>query len=364
MILKHADVKTAYLHGILEETVYMRPPPGVNEENRVLKSLKFEQSKNDSCLYIRRDGKKCVYLVVYVDDLVIACEKEKEYAEILRELNQHFDVMSLGDIKHFLGIEVNRSAGGISLNQTTYIQKLLDRFGMTDAKPSKFHLSPGHIQSKEEDEAEKLPNNHQYASLIGGLLYVAVNTRSDISAAVSILGRKTSCPTHADWLEAKRVVRYLKRTLHDELFLGVDNSSLKIYVDADWAGDSNDRKSTSGFLFRFHGGYISWSSKKQTCVTLSSTEAETSAVLGTTAWQKPSESERHPGLSERERKPRRSHRVADSAIVNIVLQLSRKRKAQWQIAQPRGRLEGEGEPCNGVHCGTLGITCAAMLGVW
>ncbi|KXJ75903.1 hypothetical protein RP20_CCG010795 [Aedes albopictus] len=145
---------------------------------------------------------------------------------------------------------------------------------MSEAKPSKFPLDPGHTQSKEENDADKLPNNHQYASLIGGLLYVAVNTRPDIAAAVSILGRKTSCPTQADWLEAKRVLRYLKHTLHDELVLGVDGSPLKVFVDADWAGDSSDRKSTSGYLFRFAGGSISWSSKKQTCVTLSSTEAE------------------------------------------------------------------------------------------
>lgn len=119
-----------------------------------------------------------------------------------------------------------------------------------------------------------MPNNHQYASLIGGLLYVAVNTRPDIAVSVSILGRKTSNPSQADWIEAKRVLRYLKETMDFELVLGVDDSPLHIYVDADWAGDSSDRKSTSGFLFRFAGGSISWSARKQTCVTLSSTEAE------------------------------------------------------------------------------------------
>lgn len=300
MIVKHADVKTAYLHGVLDETVYMRMPTGSTTMDNgkvcllrkslyglkqsarvwnqtfdaVLKKMRFVQSKNDSCLYVRRTGQNCTYLVVYVDDLVIACEEEEEFEQIIRELNQHFEVTSLGDIKYFLGIEVNRSPDGVSLNQTTYIQKLLDRFGMTDAKPSKFPISPGHTQSKEETDDNKLANNKQFASLIGGLLYVAVNTRPDIAAAVSILGRKTSCPTQADWLEAKRILRYLKHTMHDELLLGVDQSALQIYVDADWAGDTNDRKSTSGFLFRFGGGSISWSSKKQNCVTLSSTEAE------------------------------------------------------------------------------------------
>ncbi|KXJ62454.1 hypothetical protein RP20_CCG009057 [Aedes albopictus] len=119
-----------------------------------------------------------------------------------------------------------------------------------------------------------LPNNTQYASLVGGLLYVSVNTRPDIAASVSILGRKVSCPSQADWVEAKRILRYLKHTLDHELILGIKPDPLTVYVDADWAGDAKDRKSTSGYLLQLNGGSIFWSSKKQTCVSLSSTEAE------------------------------------------------------------------------------------------
>lgn len=234
--------------------------------------MKFVQSKNDSCLYCRGTGENRVYLAVYVDDIVFACRTEEEYQQIIRNLNKYFTVTSLGDIRNFLGVEVRRTDEGIKLNQARYIRKLLSRFGMEDAKPSKFPLDPGHLQTKEE--SVKLPNNTQYASLVGGLLYVAVNTRPDIAVSVSILGRKVSCPSQADWVEAKRILRYLKYTIDHELTLGINAEPLTVYVDADWAGDAEDRKSTSGFLFQLGGGTIYWSSKKQTCVTLSSTEAE------------------------------------------------------------------------------------------
>lgn len=119
-----------------------------------------------------------------------------------------------------------------------------------------------------------LPNNDQYASLVGSLLYVAVNTRPDIAAPVAILGRSVSAPSQADWTEAKRVLRYLKSTMDHKLTLKAEDSGLEVYVDADWASDAASRKSNSGYVFLFGGGSIYWGSRKQTCVALSSTEAE------------------------------------------------------------------------------------------
>ncbi|KXJ79381.1 hypothetical protein RP20_CCG001046 [Aedes albopictus] len=298
MVVKHADVKTAYLNGELEESIFMRQPPGYEDENRdavcslqkslyglkqagyvwnkkfdqVLKRMKFQQSKNDPCLYVRRNGKGYTYLVIYVDDMVIACNDDEEYEEIIKTLNRHFKVTSLGDISHFLGIKINRNEKGFSLSQQTYIKQILEQFGMNQAKPSKYPLDPGHIQQKEEQVM--LSNNHQYASLIGSLLYVAVNTRPDIAVSVSILGRSVSAPTQADWNEAKRILRYLKLTMDHELVLGQGERNLEVYVDADWANDVKSRKSNSGYLFLFGGGPICWGSRKQTCVALSSTEAE------------------------------------------------------------------------------------------
>ena len=117
-----------------------------------------------------------------------------------------------------------------------------------------------------------MPRKDDYQSLVGALLYVAVCTRPDIAISASILGRKVSCPSQADWTEVKRALRYLKATENLCLELG-GPGSLNAYVDADWAGDHHDRKSNTGFVFNL-GGPISWCARKQQCVTLSSTEAE------------------------------------------------------------------------------------------
>ncbi|XP_065086831.1 uncharacterized protein LOC135708657 [Ochlerotatus camptorhynchus] len=157
--------------------------------------------------------------------MVIAWHTEEEYSEFIAALNRSFTVTSLGDIRYFLGIQVRRNEKEFSLNQRTYIQKLLD------AKSSKIPLDPGHLQQKEENE--RLPNNHQYSRLVGGLLYVAVNTRPDIAVSVSILGRSVSCPSQADWMEAKRILQYLKFTNDHELVLGSGGAIMEAYVDAD-----------------------------------------------------------------------------------------------------------------------------------
>lgn len=144
---------------------------------------------------------------------------------------------------------------------------------MTNAKPSKVPMDPNFLQQKEE-ESNRLESSEKYQQLIGALLYAAVTSRPDIAIATSILGRRVQHPTEADWTEAKRVLRYIRGTLNMELRLGYDDSNLECFVDADWAGDVSDRKSNSGYLFKIGGGVLGWGCHKQTCVALSSTEAE------------------------------------------------------------------------------------------
>lgn len=299
-LVKHVDIKTVYLYGTLTEPVYMRQPKGyeigspgevchlkksiygLKQSGRIwnrtidsrLKELGFIQSTADACLYVRTRGNKQVFILLYVDDMLIVCETESEYEAILRALSEQFNIVPLGDVRQYLGIQVERSSdGNFSLNQRCYIQRLGSRFGLDMAKPSLIPMDPGYLQAKEE-EISKLPNNVSYSSLVGGLLYIAVNTRPDVAISVSLLGRKVSEPNTNDWTEAKRTMRYLLATKHFRLKLGGNNADLKAFVDADWAGDHRDRKSNSGFLITFGGGAISWAARKQTCVALSSTEAE------------------------------------------------------------------------------------------
>jgi hypothetical protein len=162
--------------------------------------------------------------------------------------------------------------GTFAIGQRRYVEKTLTRFDMDMAKGSSYPLDPGYLKLI---ESPKLPDNEQYRRLIGSLLYLSVNTRPDIAAATSILSRKVSCPTETDWVEAKRVLRYLKQTIGFKLRMGNNClGELVGYVDADWGGDKVDGRSTSGVLFLYNGAAISWMSRKQSCVSLSSTEAE------------------------------------------------------------------------------------------
>lgn len=302
MLAKHIDIKTAYLYGQLQEEIYMRQPPGYEIGNQndvcrlrrslyglkqaarvwneridsVLKAMGFHQSQADPCLYILEASGTYIFLLIYVDDIIVICSTETEFANIVETLNGQFKITVMGDLKLFLGIQVRLEAGQYRINQRAYLCRLFEKFGMKDAKTSKVPMDPGFLQQKEE-ASERLDSVDQYQSLIGALLYVAVSTRPDISIATSILGRRVQAPTVADWNEAKRILRYLKHTVDLELclgHLGEDNKQLECYVDADWAGDISDRKSSSGYLFKFHGGVIDWSCRKQKCVALSSTEAE------------------------------------------------------------------------------------------
>ncbi|XP_055623127.1 uncharacterized protein LOC129766578 [Toxorhynchites rutilus septentrionalis] len=212
------------------------------------------------------------YLLVYVDDMLLVTPNEEIYNDVIRRLGSEFVLTELGDVKHFLGIQVIQTEHGYNLCQKSYIEKLAVRFGLADAKGSKIPMDPGYIQQKED--SERLPTNDKYQSLIGGLLYLAVNTRPDIAISASILGRSVSQPVEQDWTEAKRVLRYLKATINHQLRLGNGTQTLEAYADADWAGNVKDRKSNSGYLFRLGGGTIAWCARKQTCVALSSIEAE------------------------------------------------------------------------------------------
>jgi len=125
------------------------------------------------------------------------------------------------------------------------------------------------------EDSTRLPSNYQYRQAIGSLLYIAKITRPDIALAVGILCRRVEKPTESDWKAVKRVMRYLAHTADKKLEMSsTGNLELECFVDADWAGDRADRKSTSGFVLRLGRGTVAWASRKQTSVAMSSTEAE------------------------------------------------------------------------------------------
>lgn len=303
MIVKHIDIKTAFLYGEITEDLYMKQPEGfvdVGEPNLVCKLKKsiyglkqsarvwnlkindvlisngFKKCVADPCLYSYECNGERIYLLIYVDDVILASVSSKliKHAETI--LGNNFEIKLLGDIHNYLGIRVTRDNAGIFyLDQQRYIEKIVNQFSLQESKPSMIPIDPGYY--KLVGNSNKLLRNDDYRSAIGSLLYISVNSRPDIAASVSILSRKVSCPTELDWCEVKRVIRYLNGTKKYTLALGgvYDEQTMFYgYCDADWAEDVSDRKSNTGYLFKLFGGTISWCSRKQTCVALSSTEAE------------------------------------------------------------------------------------------
>lgn len=302
MTAVHMDVKSAFLNGEIEEEIYMKQPPGFEKNgetfvcklrkslyglkqaanvwnrtlHKVLVAGGFKQSTADQCLYTKHINEEgCVYILVYVDDILVVSDTTEciNQVECLMKLN--FDITNLGNVCHYLGLEVIKdNEFNYCIRQKTFIENLLTKFGMQDCKSSKYPLDPGYGKT----ESKLLPENTRYRELIGSLLYISVNSRPDIAASVSILAQKVCCPTNADWTELKRVLKYLKGTAHHLLRLSDVNTpeknTLMGYADANWAENRIDRKSNSGFIFQMNGGSVNWSCKKQTCVSLSSTEAE------------------------------------------------------------------------------------------
>lgn len=191
------------------------------------------------------------------------------------KLGKFFEMKDLGEVHHFLGLEIKRDADGcFTMCQSAYIDKIAETHSMEGIKPQSIPISAGFY--KLEHDA-MLPNNNTYRSLLGSLLFVAVNTRPDIAAAINILAQKTSQPSETDFVELKHVLAYLLSTKQFSLKLynkECIDTPLAGYSDADWAEDRTDRKSISGVLCCVYGAPIIWSSKKQNCVAKSSTEAE------------------------------------------------------------------------------------------
>lgn len=303
LIVRQYDVKTAFLNGELEEEIFMKQPEGYikpgqenlycrlkksiyglkqaarawnTKLNSILEKLEFRRGIGDKCLYSKKENEFWIYILIYVDDILIACKEEEIIKKYADSIGTEVQLNSLGDVKYFLGIETRKNEKGIyCINQKGYIEKILKRFKLQNAKFSKIPMDPGYYKNS---TANDLENNELYRKAIGALLYLSVNTRPDIAASISILGRKVTNPNKGDWNEIKRVFKYLNGTKNYELKLGeesqLQNCSLVGYADADWGANQADRKSNSGFLFKIFGATICWVSRKQTCVSLSSTEAE------------------------------------------------------------------------------------------
>lgn len=299
MHIHQMDVKCAFLNGELNEDIYMQLPDGFNKGNKVCKLNKalyglkqasrawnekfnefmirigFTRCKSDQCLYVKEANGVICYVLLYVDDTLIICRDIKMISTVKRLLSKEFEMTDVGRASSFLGMQIEHDmkTGSITLSQSQYLQNVLKKFGMEDSKPKSTPMEKSlHLEKGDENNCSKCP----YRELVGCLMYATVTTRPDLCAATGYLSRYQSCFDDRHFNHAKHILRYIKGTIDLKLVFNRhdDKQTLIGYSDSDWGGDKNDSKSTSGYVFKLFGNTISWASRKQPTVSISSTEAE------------------------------------------------------------------------------------------
>lgn len=299
------DVVTAFLNGDLSEEIYMTVPDGFRDPDRpnlVCKLMKalyglkqapkqwnskihlflthdlgFESCAYEPCLYFIHDEVSLILIILYVDDLLIAGNSDIKLQSIKAQLMTRFKMKDLGPVSEFLGIEVirDRATHSLKIFQSSYTSKILERFNMLGATSA---ATPMATQGKPDLTTESqttLSPDIPYRSAIGSLMYLMVCTRPDISFALGRLAQFAENPLQCHWIAVKRIFRYLKGTTSLGItYERVSGLELTGYCDSDWAGCRDSRKSTEGYAFLFANAAISWRSKKQSIIALSSCEAE------------------------------------------------------------------------------------------
>ena len=302
------DVKTAFLNGSLEEDVYMTQPEGFVDPkfarmvckllrsiyglkqasrrwnirfDETVKEFGFIQNEDEPCVYKKVSGSHVAFLVLYVDDILLIGNDITSLQAVKTWLGKSFSMKDLGDASYILGIRIYRDRPRrlIGLSQSTYIDKVLHRFGMQEAKRGYVPMSHGITISKEDcpkssDEKDRM-NKVPYASAIGSIMYAMICTRPDVSYALSMTSRYQSNPGESHWTAVKNILKYLKRTKDSFLIYGGDEKLVvRGYTDASFQTDRDDTVSQSGFVFCLNGGAVSWKSSKQETVADSTMEAE------------------------------------------------------------------------------------------
>ena len=242
--------------------------------------LGFEASIEDSSLFVYHSHQLIIYLLVYVDDIIITGNSSSQISHLVTSLNKVFELKDLGALSHFLGIQIMPSRFGLTLCQSKYASNVLHRFNMENSKPTKTPYCPN-VRLTPFDSSV-LANPSEYRSMVGALQYLTF-TCLDLAFSVHQLCQFMQHPTTSHLEAAKRVSRYVQGTLHFGIHLAPGPLTFSAFFEVNWAGDPIDRKSTTGILVFLGSSPISWSSKKQSTVSRSSTEAEYRALASTVA---------------------------------------------------------------------------------
>lgn len=299
IIIEQMDVETAFLNSKINSEVYIKQPKGYEDGSskvcklikalyglkesprlwyecldKVLSNIEFKRNIADPCLYSQIKGKDKTYILIFVDDLLICSKSQNQINRIKNVLTKNFTMKDLGRVKEYLGINIDYepSKNKLNMSQTKYIEALARRYNVEN---SKTYNTPMEVNLKIE-KSDNCEKDIKYRNLIGALLYISAATRPDINFSVNYLSRYQNCYSETHYKYALRILKYLNSTKNLKLMYKKDETREKIecYVDADWAGDNLERKSTTGYIIKLFGNVIYWKSKKQKSVTKATTFAE------------------------------------------------------------------------------------------
>ena len=233
----------------------------------------FEKSLSEATLYTKTRGEKDMLIVsIYVDDIIYTGSSQEMLNEFKKDMKEKYEMTDLGLLYHFLGMGVIQTYSSIFIHQRKYASSLLNKFGLTDCKPVSTPLVA--TEKLIKDDGSGAADEENYRKLVGSLLYLTA-TRPDVMYAASLLARYMHGPSNKHYGTAKRVLRYVQGTLDYGLMYQKGKKAVLVgYYDNDWGGSIEDSKSTSGYAFSFGSGVFSWASVKQSCVALSTAEAE------------------------------------------------------------------------------------------
>jgi hypothetical protein len=299
--LDNLDVDTAFLNADIEEEIYLQQPKGFEVRtpegksqvcllhkslyglkqashnwnkliDSYLKSDGLKPSHTDPCMYTSED--KQFVVLLWVDDVIIGSSNKHKVITFKERISKRFKIKDLGALRWILGVEIKRDRENriLEMTQKTYIKDMLKIYGMDDCKS---------VATPTEGKVRRSPDgvpNRDFMKIVGSILYAAIVSRPDIAYTAQMLGRHMQSSKEEHMKAAKRVLRYLKGTQDIGLVFSGGDFNLSGYSDADWGGDEDTSRSTTGYLYLFGGGPISWNSRLQTTVALSSTEAEYMAV--------------------------------------------------------------------------------------
>ena len=298
MEIHHMNVKTTFLNGELDEEIYMEQTEGFvvqGQENKVCKlvkslyglkqapnqwhekfdhtmlSLGFKINECDKCVYIKKYTNSCVFVCLYVDDMLIIGTSKDVIMSTKKLLSSIFHMKDLGPVDVILGVQIKRNNEGYILTQSHYVEKNLNKYGKSNCKVA---VTPFDANCKWKKNTGDAVSQLQYSQVIGSLMYLMNATRPDIAYSVSRLSRYTSNPAKDHWEALVRVIKYLKYTITYGLHYTRYPQVLEGYSDANWISDNIENKSTSGYVFTLGGAVVSWKSSQQTGIARSTMNSE------------------------------------------------------------------------------------------